>query len=156
MTYRFRVGLCPLDPVQQLLAGSAEFVKTNPQIFLLGHPTLGPFIPFTIRRHETPSHAAFLLNTDLFEYGSDGWQRRREAKRDTKFDWEKLGSKVNGSTYTSPDDLERIIRDSKQWDKGTYSLVCHNCHHFVKFCLESVGAGFFYQNYNHRYLTLTL
>lgn len=144
--YRFRVGLKPLDSWTQGLAEGIELLKTNTRPF--------GFLDFDInvKPHEKPSHAAFLLGTDLFEYGPDGYKRRKDVGRDSSFDWNKLGNKVNGKTYVSPDELEKYIKNSHEWNEN-YNILNHNCHHFVKWCLENVGAGYFYKNYNHRYLS---
>lgn len=144
--YRFRVGLKPLDAWAQGGIEALEFLKVNPPHY--------DFFDFDVKykKHEIPSHAAFLIGTDLFEYGPDGYKRRKDVGRDSSFDWEKLGNKVNGKTYVTPDELENKIKKSRDWN-GNYNILYHNCHHFVKWCLENVGAGYFYKNYNHRYLT---
>lgn len=141
--YRFRVGLKPLDAWAQNTIEGIEFFKANPKYFFN--------IDSNVKPHEKPSHAAFLLGTDLFEYGPEGYKRRKNVGRDQSFDWDKLGNKVNGKTYVTPDELENLIKNSHEWN-GKYNILNHNCHHFVKWCLENVGAGYFYKNYNRRYL----
>ena len=131
------------------------------------------------------THAAFLIGTDLFEYGTDknamiasalkytgkivqtkgnksnvgkavsiilsepsidwifseeGFLRRRGAGRDPQFDWDEEGEALNGTTKVTPDQLEKKIMDSKQWNNGKYDIFFHNCHDFVRFCLLTVGC----------------
>ena len=61
------------------------------------------------------SHACFLINTDLFEYDGNGYKRRRNVGCDPQFDWDRIGSALNGTTYISPDQLETAIKNSGQW-----------------------------------------
>ena len=131
--------------------------------------------------------AAFLINTDLFEYGTDkkamiasslkyggkvaiqtssgnltgpgkvvsdilintavdwtfkeeGYIRRKGVGRDPNFDWNEIGDALNGTTYVSQDELEEKIKKSKLWNNGKYDIFTHNCHDFVKFCLEAIGC----------------
>ena len=152
--YKFRVGVRPLAGKQKL----SEYNIT---------------------------HAAFLIGTDLFEYGTDknamlasslkytgtavsiaagktipgkvvstilsepmvdwtfheeGYLRRKGVGRDKDFDWNEVGEALNGTTYVTPDELEKKIKDSKLWNNGKYDIFSHNCHDFVKFCLLAVGC----------------
>jgi hypothetical protein len=102
---------------------------------------------------ETASHACFLLDTDLFEFGPGGVERHKGAGRDGKFDWDRLGQKLNGTTYTSPDELWTAISKGN-WSAKSFSALSHNCHDFVRFCLEAVGAGFFYKDYDQLFNSL--
>ncbi|KAK8892417.1 hypothetical protein M9Y10_029644 [Tritrichomonas musculus] len=79
--YRFRVG------VRKLNSSSSGSASTS-----LGSSGL--------------LHAALLINTDLFEYSSAGYVRRKNVGRDSQFNWDEIGSALNGTTYVSPDDLE--------------------------------------------------
>lgn len=112
------------------------------------------------------THAAFLLGTDLFEYGTVGLPRlgfemaknfiginptemkstfKRERnfnrKNDFEFDWDTLGNTLNGTTYTQPDELDAILRYSGDWTSGKYNVLVHNCHDFVRECLTICGAN---------------
>lgn len=152
--YRFRVGVRKLENGQNAFQ-AVEFVKSNPHILLAPvKPGLfaisSIFLGFKVP--EKPSHAAFLIGTDLFEYDSKGYHRRRGVGREDKFDWDEIGSKVNGQSYVTPDELELMIGNSKEWDGKHYNVLNHNCNDFVKWCLDHVGAGFFYKDYAHRYL----
>ena len=93
------------------------------------------------------THACFLLNTDNFIFGPDGWTRRKGA-----YNWDKVGTKLNGTIHVSPYDLERAIRNQNCWNKSDYSVRIlgnnHNCHSFVMECLKMVGAGFFFKDYD--------
>lgn len=163
--YNFRVGLEPMGFFKQTGAQVGEFLKYMAQ--LLGREVTLDSEVFTsldipkVPASETPSHCVFLIGTDLFEYDSDGWHRLKGVGRNVKdgsgkvrkIDWDKLGGKVNGTTKVTPDDLENKIKQNGGWNKGSYNLLNHNCHHFVKWCLDNVGAGFFYKNYKHRYLS---
>jgi len=129
MTYRFRVGTRPLGAIAQ---GALSVVC--PKAY-------------------TVSHAAFLINTDLFEYGPGGFHRRAGAGRDASFNWDQLGSHLNGTTHVSPDQLDDAIRRSGEWGGG-YNVYTHNCHHFVQYCLKAVGAGFFFDGYNQHLMRI--
>lgn len=165
--YKFRVGLEPMCALKQGAAQLGEyavFLKRLPAA--LGREITLDSDVFTsldipqVPAAETPSHCVFLLGTDLFEYNGEGWHRLKGVGRNPKeadgsvrkINWDKLGAKVNGTTKVTPDDLEKKLRKDGHWEKGSYSLLSHNCHHFVKWCLDNVGAGFFYKNYTHRYL----
>ena len=113
MTYRFRVG-----------------VKSLSQ-------------PLTGLRNIGYNHACLLLNTDLFEYGANdekSYERHKEVGRDSSFDWDELGEALNGTTYISPDQLETAIINNDKWSKGHYNFLFHNCHDFVRFCLDRIGC----------------
>ncbi len=60
-------------------------------------------------------HVCLLLNRDLFEYGPNGWSRHKDVGRDSNYDWDALGTALNGTTYISPDRLETAIRNSGEW-----------------------------------------
>ena len=90
------------------------------------------------------NHACFLINKDLFEYGTGANQnyvRRKNVGRDPSFNWDELGEALNGTTKVSPDELEKKIKNSNQWNgklnkdgKNDYKMLEHNCHDFVQFC----------------------
>ena len=112
------------------------------------------------------THAAFLLGTDLFEYGTVGlpklgfeiaknfiginptekesrYVRKRNFNRkaDFELDWDTLGNTLSGTTYTQPDELDEILRNSGNCTSGKYNVLVHNCHDFVKECLTICGAN---------------
>ncbi|KAK8892418.1 hypothetical protein M9Y10_029645 [Tritrichomonas musculus] len=113
--YRFRVG------VRKLNSSSSGSASTS-----LGSSGL--------------LHAALLINTDLFEYSSAGYVRRKNVGRDSQFNWDEIGSALNGTTYVSPDDLEKAISNSGQWNGREYNALSHNCQDFVQFCLRAIGC----------------
>ena len=90
------------------------------------------------------SHAGFLLDGDLFEYGcakdNKGYARIKDAGKDFRFDWDKVGKNLSGTTNISPDRLEAKIIDDGEWTGDKYSVTDHNCHDFVEYCLNSVGC----------------
>ena len=90
------------------------------------------------------SHSCLLLNTDLFEYGcpkdDKGYARLTNVGRIDRFDWNKVGDALNGTTYVSPDKLEQAIINSGKWTGDKYNVLNHNCHDFVNFCLEAIGC----------------
>ena len=47
----------------------------------------------------------------------------------------------------SPDQLEEIIKSESKWEVGTYNVLKHNCHQFVMYCLDKIGAGYFFKGY---------
>ena len=52
-----------------------------------------------------------------------------------------MGHNLNGTTYVSPDKLEKYIENDGNWEGGEYNLFKHNCQGFVKFCLDCCGAS---------------
>ena len=86
------------------------------------------------------THFAFLLNRDLFEYGPKGWERHVDVGRDSKYDWDALGTALNGTTYVSPDRLETAINNSGEWVGNKYNVIEHNCQNFVQFCMRALGC----------------
>jgi len=109
------------------------------------------------------THAAFLIGTDLFEYGTDkflafhvaahyggidtnsqGFVRIKaynRNKRDEPFDWDRLGNKLNGTTWLQPDELEYLLIKSNNWLNSNYNVLIHNCQDFVRECLLLAGAN---------------
>ena len=102
----------------------------------IGNP-IGPFLgSFGL------NHACLLLNEDIFEYGSNpekSYERHRNIGRDNSYDWNALSS-LSGKTRVSPDMLETAIKNDGSWYEGHYNVCNHNCHDFVKFCLEAIGC----------------
>ena len=115
MTYRFRVGVKNLGS-----SGAMGFFGYN--------------------------HACLLLDRDIFEYGNDKikymktYERDKDVGRDSSFDWDLIGNALNGTTHVSPDQLETAIKNDDQWAPGNYKLLYHNCHDFVRFCLDRIGC----------------
>ena len=130
--YKFRVGVKGLDNI---------------------------LLPEHITRSLDITHAGFLIGTDLFEYGTDnlkilgtlgistktlGFFRTQNYDRHSKdepFDWERIGSLINGTTWIQPDELDEILRRSGKWLNDNYNVMNHNCHDFVKECLIICGAN---------------
>ena len=113
MTYRFRVG------VKNLSVSGGSFGSSG------------------------YNHACLLLNRDLFEYGCNkekSYDRHKDVGRDNSFDWNELGEALNGTTHISPDQLEQAIKNNGGWGAKTYNVLSHNCHDFVKFCLDRIGC----------------
>ena len=113
MTYRFRVGVKSLGNILSGLRVSGY------------------------------NHACLLLNRDLFEYGSNAeksYERHKDVGRDSSFDWKELGEPLNGTTHISPDQLETAIKNDGNWGPGKYDAFKHNCHDFVRFCLDRIGC----------------
>lgn len=86
-------------------------------------------------------HVCFKLDHDIFEYGTGKTKEYRRYKKgenstyfDLIFDWDKY--KVNGTTPKSPDELDKIIKESGKWKGPEYNFVLHNCRNFVQFCLD--------------------
>ena len=117
MTYRFRVGVKNLE---NAAGGPLGFFGYN--------------------------HACILLNKDLFEYGCQAikkmktYERHKDVGRDSSFDWDLIGNALNGTTHISPDQLETAIKNDGQWAEGHYNVLTHNCHDFVRFCLDRIGC----------------
>lgn len=91
------------------------------------------------------THVCLLINEDIFEYGlkeqeGQKYCRRREVGRENKYDWDHYGNNLNGTTYVSPDDLEKAIINSGEWGPYKYHVSHHNCHDFVVFCLRKLGC----------------
>lgn len=96
------------------------------------------------------THACILVDNDIFEYGvvpegenkkiNKTYLRNRNVGQDPAYNWEFLGERLHGQTHVSPDELESEILKYKKWESGRYNLLFHNCHDFVKFCLEKLGC----------------
>lgn len=89
------------------------------------------------------NHACLLLNKDLFEYGANNnksYERHKDVGRDESFDWNQLGTALNGTTTISPDQLETAIKNDGNWGPGHYNVFSHNCHDFVRFCMDRIGC----------------
>ena len=89
------------------------------------------------------NHACLLLNKDLFEYGANdekSYERHKDVGRDDSYDWNKLGTALNGTTKISPDQLETAIKNDGTWGPGYYKVRSHNCHDFVRFCMDRIGC----------------
>lgn len=95
------------------------------------------------------SHACFLLDKDIFEYGlheyGKNYSRKKNVGRSYEFDWYSLGDKLKGKTHVSPDKLEQIIIDSQLWTGNQYHMIggsgsSHNCHDFVQFCIRACAG----------------
>ena len=63
------------------------------------------------------------------------------SKPNEPFDWEKIGSKLNGVTYIQPYELDSILESSGKWLNDNYNVINHNCHDFVRECLIICGAN---------------
>lgn len=114
-------------------------------------------VPEHVMRSLDITHAAFLIGSDLFEYGTDplmpgyvalnnigiktykqGYFRIKNYNRNKPnepFDWERIGSKLNGTTWIQPDELDVILSTSGKWTNENYNVINHNCHDFVKECI---------------------
>ena len=84
-------------------------------------------------------HVCLLLDRDIFEYNPEGWFRHKEVGKYIKYDWESLGSILNGSTNVSPDELEAAIKANGNWTINKYNFFFHNCHDFAQFCMRKLG-----------------
>ena len=94
------------------------------------------------------NHSCLLLDKDLFEYGANdeqSYERHKDVGRDDAYDWNLLGTALNGTTKISPDQLETAIKNDGNWGPGHYyaiswDLSSHNCHDFVRFCMDRIGC----------------
>ena len=82
----------------------------------------------------------FLINKDLFEYSKKGWERHKNVGRDSNFDWDSLGNALNGTTFVSPDEIEKAIKNSGDWSGDKYDFNKHNCQDFTQFCMRAAGC----------------
>ena len=123
--YRFRVGVSNL--------GSSSSLGSS----------LSSSFGFFLGSSRGLTHACFLIDRDLFDYGANkdkSYRRLYDVGRDSSYNWISVGNALNGRTYVSPDDLEEAIIDSDLWGPKTYNPFTHNCHDFVEFCLREVGC----------------
>ena len=117
----------------------------------------------TMSRIHNITHSAFLIGTDLFEYGTDpllgvhvvsnfvGFKSNKQGyfrvknynrfKDNEPFDWERIGKNLNGTTWIQPDELDGILQSSGEWKSDNYNIINHNCQDFVKECLIICGAN---------------
>lgn len=99
---------------------------------------IGPFLAKALHMN----HACLLLNEDIFEYGANSdksYERHKNVGRDSSYDWDTLSS-LSGKTKVSPDSLEKAIQNDGTWGPGYYWATDHNCHDFVRFCLDRIGC----------------
>lgn len=99
--------------------------------------------PLTFLGNSGYNHACLLLDKDLFEYGANSdksYERHKGVGRDESFNWTELGDTLSGKTRISPDQLETAIKNNGTWAKGHYNFLIHNCHDFVKFCMDKIGC----------------
>lgn len=141
--YRFRVGQCDLSFIQ-IMKENEKIVDT---MYLLCPKNVALNTVYATYKGALlfadvyqAKHVCILLNRDLFEYGPDGWQRHEDIGRDSKYDWDALGTALNGTTYVSPDRLETAIENSGEWEGSKYHFTEHNCQSFVQFCLRALGC----------------
>ena len=141
--YRFRVGQCDLSFVQ-VMKENEQVVDTmyllcpkNAALDTVYATYKGGLLFADVYQAK---HVCLLLNRDLFEYGPDGWHRHQNVGRDGKYDWDALGTALNGTTYVSPDRLETAIKNSGEWAGSKYHFTNHNCQSFVQFCMRALGC----------------
>ena len=153
--YKFRVGVKPLAGIKKLaeydvthaafliwtdlfeyrtdkkamIASALKYVWKT--VSLSGGKFSGPGKTVSILLNES--------NIDWI-FSEEGYKRRVGAGRDNQFDWDEVGEALNGTTYVTPAELERKIKESHLWNNGKYDIFFHNCHDFVKFCLQAVGC----------------
>ena len=83
----------------------------------------------------------FLLHKDIFIYDNKGWQRKKNAGKIAEYDWDSLGISLNGTTYATPDEVEKAILKSGKWSGGKFDIEKQNSQDFVQFCLKSIGSN---------------
>jgi len=146
--YKFRIGQRDLTVI--------KFMKDNEIVVDLickfvpkSHPTISSIIAGAQATYKgvivaadiyEAKHVCFLINKDLFEYSNKGWERHKNVGRDSNFDWDSLGNALNGTTYISPDQIEKAIKNSGDWTGDKYDFTKHNCQDFVQFCMRAAGC----------------
>ena len=80
--YRYRVGIRPLSTYEKSIFFGT---KIGCNMFDL-------------------KHYCILLDDDIFEYGPDGYKRRRCVGQHSEFDWNEKD--ISGTTNVSPNELE--------------------------------------------------
>ena len=134
--YRYRVGIRPLSTYEKSIFFGT---KIGCNMFDL-------------------KHYCILLDDDIFEYGPDGYKRRRCVGQHSEFDW--YEKDISGTTNVSPNELEEKIKSCYQkysdfdldvdgvehyyykgWTAKEYDGSAHNCQHFVQFCLHCIGSS---------------
>jgi predicted RNA-binding protein associated with RNAse of E/G family len=144
--YKFRVGTKPIDVIKSINKKGEElyyYIDHNSYASELIKQQLQEIAGkgFDIIEIFNVKHAAFLLNTDLFDYDNHNWNHRENVGRDKLYDWDELGNALNGQTYVSPQELKKAItKDNNMWTGDKYNLLLHNCHDFVQYCLLKVGV----------------
>ena len=79
-----------------------------------------------------------------FKINTSGYVRIKNYdrfKQGEPFDWDRIGSKLNGTTWIQPDELDAILYSSGQWLNSNYNALNHNCQDFVKKCLDICSAN---------------
>jgi hypothetical protein len=85
--------------------------------------------------------AIFLIHKDIFEYDEKGWKRVKNAGKLGEYDWDSLGISLNGTTYYTPDEVEKAILKSGKWSASNFDVEKQNSQDFVQFCLKSIGSN---------------
>ena len=85
--------------------------------------------------------AIFLIHKDTFEYDEKGWKRVKNAGKLGEYDWDSLGISLNGTTYYTPDEVEKAILKSGKWSASNFDVEKQNSQDFVQFCLKSIGSN---------------
>ena len=141
--YRFRVGQCDLSFIK-IMKDNEKVVDTmylllpkNNALKVVYGAYKGSLLFADVYEAK---HVCILLNRDLFEYGPNGWERHKDVGRDEKYDWNNLGNALNGTTYISPDRLEKAINNNGNWIGSKYDFMNHNCQDFVQFCMRALGC----------------
>ena len=146
--YRFRVGQRDLTFIklmkdnEQIVDTIIRFIpKTDPRINALIYGAQATYkgVIAAAEIYEA-KHVCFLINRDLFEYSNKGYERHRDVGRNPEFDWDSLGNALNGTTYVSPDEIERAIINSGKWNGPEYDFKSHNCQDFTQFCMRAAGC----------------
>ena len=154
--YKFRVGIRALAGKEKLkeknithaaiLVGTDLFeYGTNSKAMLASSIKYGSDI-ITLApnlRLSAKAIADILKESTTWIFSEDGYRRisnYNRHKQGEPFDWDEVGQALNGQTYVSPDELEKKIKESHQWTDGKYDIFTHNCHDFVKFCMEALGC----------------
>jgi len=93
------------------------------------------------------THACIVLSNNknfdggnLYEYDRDGWHKREGVGLTDEFDWEELGCRLKGQTYTTEAYFYNKLKNDPDWKGSEYDIEEHNCHDFVQYVMISLGV----------------
>lgn len=84
-------------------------------------------------------HHALFFDDEIFEFGLDGYQRRKFINCDDRDEYT-MDDEIKGYSTTRPIELDIIIKNNGTFKSSDYNVINHNCHDFVLFCLKIIDT----------------
>lgn len=94
-----------------------------------------PLSGCSARMSDTYNHHALFYDDEIFEFGPEGFQRRKNYHCGDVTEYT-LYMDIKGYSTLSPNELERKIRDNGRFlYPSDYKVQGNNCQDFIIFCL---------------------